>query len=311
MSNKIAIALITDSNYAMQISVVIASIIASKNDETIYDVNILSNGLLANDITKLQNMATNTVNINIIDVGFNYTKIPNNQKWSNTVFIKFDIPFILKEYDKVIYLDGDMIVNKDLSEMYNIDLNNNYAAVVPDVCQVLQKDNLKELDNYFCAGMIMFNTKKIREEYTLDSLIKYYLKNQNKFISLEQDAFNYLFGHNIIHLPIRYQYITLYDCFLKKNLINFYELSNVSEIKQENIAIFHYVTLNPWKFVNVPYRKLWDKYFKLSPYYKNLKRKMYNPINNLYRTIRYNYNFNEYQKKLYFNYYNAEQSYWR
>lgn len=300
-NNSIAIALITDKNYVMQVSVVIASIKANQRKNVLYDIFVLTDGLFPNDETKLKSMESEYTKINIINVGTSYKDIPNKQKWSNTVFIKFWIPYVIQNYDKVLYLDADAIINNDINDMYHIDLNNNYAGVVPDITQVLQDELLTELDNYFCAGVILFNTKKIREEYTLEQLIQYYVNNLEKFYSLEQDAFNYMFGHKVLHLHPKYQYIILYDFYLRKIFMKFYGLKNKKEISQENLAILHYVTLTPWKYWNTPYVKIWDKYYKQSPFYKPLKRKFYNPLFNVYRRIRYTYRFLKFNKDLYFN----------
>ena len=308
--NKLAVALITDANYVMQISVVISSIIANAKN-TQYDIFVLGSNLPDKDINILLSMSTDNVKVNIVDVGNKFRNITNKQKWSNTVFIKFDIPYLIPQYDKVLYLDGDMVVNQDLTELAELDLKDYYAAVVPDVTQVLQNELYPNIDNYFCAGMMLLNTKKIRETFSFEFLLNYYYENQEICYSLEQDVFNFLFGHNILHLPIKYQYIVLYDFYLKNNLKKFYEIKYSRELNSDNIAIFHYVSLNPWKFFNTPYVKLWDKYFKLSPYYKKLNRKFYNPFCNLYRRIRYNIRFKKFKNKRFFNYFNKSKSYWR
>ncbi len=303
-NNKIPIVLITDSNYAMQVSVVISSIIANKNDSTIYDIFILANNLIREDKEKLSTLSTQSVSVKIIDMNGKYTDLPNKAHWSNAVFLKFDIPNIVEEYDKIIYLDADIIVQKDLTDLYRVNLKDNYAAVVPDIAQVLKKESLlQDYFNYFCAGMILFNAKKIREENLVEKMLQCYMDNNEKFLSLEQDIFNYIFGKKIVHIHPKFQYITLYDNFLKKNLLKFYKLENKDELKKENLDILHYATMTPWKFSNIAYGEIWDKYYKLSPYYNpNLKRKKYNNLLNLYRLIRYNFRFCLFKKKLFFNY---------
>lgn len=304
INNKIPIVLITDSNYAMQVSVVISSIIANKNDSTIYDIFILANNLKKEDQEKLLTLSTNNTHIEIIDMNGKYTNLPNKTHWSNAIFLKFDISNIIKNYDKIIYLDADIIVQKDLTDLYNVNLKDNYAAVVPDIAQVLKKEEiLKDYFNYFCAGMILFNAKKIREENLVEKMLQCYLDNNEKFLSLEQDIFNYIFGKKIIHIHPKFQYITLYDNFFPKNLLNFYRLKNQNELKEENLVILHYATMRPWKYSNLAYGRIWDKYYKLSPYYNpNLKRKKYNHLLNLYRLIRYNLRFCLFKKNLFFNY---------
>lgn len=48
-------------------------------------------------------------------------------------FIKFEIGNILKDIDKVLYIDGDTLILKDLYNLYNIDISNVYCACVKDM----------------------------------------------------------------------------------------------------------------------------------------------------------------------------------
>ena len=302
MTKTCAIALIATPNYAMQISVVIASIIANKKNDYNYEYYIFTNKSKEYDLETTKKLEDNFNHINIIDLGDKYQDMPNDQRWSNLMFFKMDIPFVLSEYDRVLYLDGDMIVNNDISELFELDFEDNYAAVTPDITQVLQPEILPELDNYFNAGTILFNCKKIREDFSLDYFIQSYLNNRDRFLSLEQDVFNYNFNKKLLHLPINYNYIVLYDFYLKSNLTKFYHIEDKSIQKKENLKILHYVSMPCWKYFNLPYQNLWDKYYKLCPFYKPLKRKFYNPFFNVYRFVRYNYKFKKFKKKAKFNY---------
>lgn len=302
MNNEVVITLITDLNYAMQTSVVISSILANKDANTICRIFVLTKDFDDLNRTKLENMSLNNFYVKTIPLNNDFRNIENNTKWNNIIFDKFKIPFIFKDYDKVIFLDADTVINSDLLKLYNTNLGDNYLGVVQDITLVLQDKLYPIQDSYFNAGMILFNSKKIRNDYIQNDFVKFYLKNKEKCLCPEQDTFNYLFGHKIVHLPLKYQYIILYDYYLKNNLTKFYSIKNKKDIKEENITIFHYVTLNPWKYFNTPYVKLWDKYHKLSPYFKPLKRKFYNPLFNIYRRVRYNYRFFKFKKELFFNY---------
>ena len=56
---------------------------------------------------------------------------------STAVFFKFMIAKLLKE-DKVLYLDGDVIVTDNIADFYSTNLENYYAAVVSDF--VIEKE---------------------------------------------------------------------------------------------------------------------------------------------------------------------------
>ena len=302
INNIIPIAIVINNDYAMQASVVIASLISSKNTDTFYHVNIVADSIDENNSKKLLSMQTNNVKIDIIQLGTKYKDITNNTRWPNIIFYKFDVPFILNNYEKVILLDADTIVLKDLSELYNNKLQDNYAAVVPDITQVLKLDLIEELPNYFNIGMVLFNVKKIKEDFTLNDFINCYKANAFRFLSPEQDTLNYLFDKKIYHISPKFQYITLYENYLKHNFYNFYKQYKTRKISNDDIVILHFQQMRPWVYGNIPFGNLWRFYYRMSPYNEKLENKIYNPIFNLYRKIRYNYRYLIFRKKLFFNY---------
>ena len=50
------------------------------------------------------------------------------------------IPSIFPEYDKVIYLDSDIVVNCDIAELYNKDMGDNIIGAVKDMTINTNKD---------------------------------------------------------------------------------------------------------------------------------------------------------------------------
>ena len=74
--------------------------------------------------------------------------------------------------EKCLFLDGDIIVNSDLSELYCTDLEGVYLAGVKDCCiqhdmerQASYKDVLAipTMDNYINAGVLLMNLQLLRD----------------------------------------------------------------------------------------------------------------------------------------------------
>ena len=285
----IPIAIVINNSYAMQVSVVIASLIATKNKVTNYHINIITDNFNEENTNKILSMQTRDVKINIVQLGTKYENLTNNTRWPNIIFYKFEVPFLFKQYDKIILLDADTIVLQDLTELYNTNLNGTFAGVVNDITMILKDDSFtKTINHYFNVGMALFNTKRIREELSLENIISCYENNAKIFLSPEQDTLNYLFKDNLVFLHPKFQYITLYDNYLKSNLLKFYNLKKNSELNRNNITILHFAQMRPWLHFNLAYGDIWYRFYKQSPYYKKLKRGVYNPLLNLYRRLRNN-----------------------
>lgn len=83
---------------------------------------------------------------------------------------KFRIAEILKNLDKVLYVDGDVLFMKDISELYKTDIGDNYAVVTPEsfmVANIIPNSCRRIGINhsiYFNSGLMLINLKKFRED---------------------------------------------------------------------------------------------------------------------------------------------------
>lgn len=83
--------------------------------------------------------------------------------------------------EKILYLDIDMMIAKDLSELYNTDISEyEYAAVKEKYGSVFI------WPDYINAGMLLLNMNKIRETRLLEKA-RYLIKNK-KMLFADQDA---------------------------------------------------------------------------------------------------------------------------
>lgn len=285
---KINLCFITDDYYAMPTCVTISSILKSKKQSTICNVYILCKDVSENKKNKFLELDSESLFIKIIDMNgkedfSKYKKegIPATP----TAMYKFFIPEILKDLDKVLYLDGDIIVQKDLEELYNCDIGSNYIGAVKDTNGLdyhsLRNSNYK----YFNSGVMVMNLKKMRQDDMPQKLLEYRKNGYNKL--MDQDTFNFVLKGNVLLLPFEYntQMNTLSSELqgLKNyNVTNFKkywkisnEISNIREIYEE-ATILHYTTAKPWKFYDGYGNDLWLKNYINSPYGdENLYRESY------------------------------------
>ena len=83
--------------------------------------------------------------------------------------------------DKILYLDIDMMANKDIAELYNIDISNyEYAAVKEKYGSVFI------WPDYINAGMLLLNIKKIKQTGLLEKA-RHLIKTK-KMLFADQDA---------------------------------------------------------------------------------------------------------------------------
>lgn len=299
MSSKISLCFICDEYYVMPTAVAITSLIVNKNHDNFYGIYLVTNNLSDESITLFKNMETESVKIIIIktDKGKDFDKYKmENHHVTPSALIKFELPELLPdELEKVLYLDGDIIVQKDLSVLFNEDIENVYAGVIsntPAGAERLNKIFNVKYSSYFNTGVLLLNLKKMREEHISKLLIEYKYRNNHKDILMDQDTFNIVFKEKVIYLSFYYNfsYIAWFRHNIKQ-LAEHYGLKIVdSKYKWVPEAfIIHYSSARkPWKYFHYFAADIWFHYYLLSPF-KNvaLHRDLFDEEgNNKYKTVR-------------------------
>lgn len=283
MLDLVPVVFITDKNYIIATATAIQSLIDKKNEDTKYEVNIITNKVNKKDIELFKKLSSENVTINIIEYNGEdvdkYDKYGNVKYITGTDLLKFNIIDIFPNYDKVLYLDDDILINGDLSELFGTDLKNTYAGVVRGIDAELdiswrkshENDNLN-VEKYFNAGVMLLNLKKMRENnITTSKLYEIEIENKKDFINTDQDVFNYIFKENITWLPPKYNTMSyiIRDGLFKVQLINdlyYQNYKSLEELKNDAI-IFHFAGgKKPWLHKNSFMRKEWLSYFEKTPF---------------------------------------------
>ena len=190
----------------------------------------------------------------------NYYIIPsifeNFYKWrdSDTIYYKLLLPFMFPDHDRIIFLDGDTLIFKDISEMYELPFKENYVLGFPFHTPWII-DKLGINSKYYINGrVILLNMKKIRKNNMDINLLKYTAENYNNVLFLEQDTLNYIFYGKIGFLPLKYGTYLFgnIDDFKKYYLENFRVQLNLTELEKaiKDPSIVHLSCCNP---------KVWNK----------------------------------------------------
>lgn len=122
---------------------------------------------------------------------------PNyNNPWTHMVLLRVALTKLFPEYDRILSIDCDTIVVKDISELWTMDMGDNYIAVACE--RFIEHRN----PNYFNVGVMVQNLKLLRETRMDDRLID--AINSTKYRYPEQDAMIQFFEDKFIELPCEY-----------------------------------------------------------------------------------------------------------
>ncbi|RYY08226.1 MAG: glycosyltransferase family 8 protein, partial [Sphingobacteriaceae bacterium] len=155
-SKTISIVVTSDNHYCVMIAALIKSIeVNHKSGENI-ELIIIDDGISKRNKSKLQNSIDNNVT-KIKWVSSNAVipkniKIPADQSTlPHTIYMRLFAPNLVDERcKKLIYLDVDMILYDDISNLFNIDIGDNIIGAVQDY--ILTFDSSTGVPNYAELG---------------------------------------------------------------------------------------------------------------------------------------------------------------
>ena len=189
-------------------------------------------------------------------------------------FYRLLIGYILpKEVDKCIYLDVDVCVRKDLSELFNIKLEDNYIAGVVAAGYYFSENyhinrlNLSSIKQYINAGILLININKIRKDNITEKFIELSKKN---YESQDQDVLNVACYGKILTLPPKYNAMVYR---LQENnplLKDLYSEEDIIEANTDPLIIHYSNTNKPWKNIGIYMEKYWWDIAKKTPFINNL-----------------------------------------
>ncbi len=271
---EINICMITDNNYVIPTAVAITSAISHKKDTSVYHFYLLVNNISNFNRKQLEKLAGEQVVIDFIETDIaKYESIMVKTHVSQAAALKFDVPNIIG-CDRILYIDGDILVREDLEELFNVDMEDCLIAAVRDMGGEvkLHFNDLLGTENYFNSGVMLLDLAGLRRGDYPVKLEK--AKRENpQWKCMDQDAFNFVFKDRVKWLDVRYNaMIPQYRMhrFSQSEINRFYgvEYDDENEM-QSDAAIIHFAGesgTRPWKVVNGTFGDLWDAYYRQSPY---------------------------------------------
>ncbi|MBC8986441.1 glycosyltransferase family 8 protein [Pedobacter sp. N36a] len=262
MSKKISIILACDNHYVVLLAALLKSIEMNHHTEELVDVYLVDDQI--SKLSKQKLMASLTLDkMNIIWLKMEEI-IPEdvtlplvNNTYPLNTYIRLLIPyFIPKELNRIIFLDVDMIMLDDISNLWKMDIGDKVIGAVndgPDVKTIAEGiENYSELgldpnQKYFNAGMQVINIDKWR---ALDVTQKTFdaINNNKKYAGLGDQ-----YGLNIALIGNWFEIDGKWNCFSvctdpRPSLIHYFHRKPIYKTYAYNYKDEFFYYLNKTKF---------------------------------------------------------------
>lgn len=198
-----------------------------------------------NDFQKKINKWKHSVKLNFIQYhGDDIRKDISYNRYGMEAVLRLTILKVLPlNIDRVLWLDADIIVRKNIEKLYTYTDYGQYAVVCEDMFpkwekyELLSQLEMKITDKYFNSGVVLFYLNNIRTDFKENIFFQWMDKNLDKLKYPDQNALNVCLKNKLcwIKPEIYNLQMSRVDCSLRKSgMIN-------------KSKVFHYNTRKkPW-----------------------------------------------------------------
>ncbi|MDO4514434.1 MAG: glycosyltransferase family 8 protein [Lachnospiraceae bacterium] len=268
----------TNSAFIIPTSVMLYSACVCHPDTPI-DFYLAYHNLTAKDIDRLNTIVTSfpEKRMILLDVGDEFEKtVKAKEQYSHETYYRILAVNLLPDsVHRILYLDGDMLIRKNLQELYDTVLDATCPFVVCEDIHLDIRDyqyikdgiHMPRTSRYFNAGMLLMNIDYLRQMRSTGYIIDAFVREARIYTCPDQDILNILYADKVkfvpwtlYNLPPMHWNLDVNELLLGRIKYASYpelfnqpkEYINVTEQLKKHAYIIHYLgnLLKPWKYRN-------------------------------------------------------------
>jgi lipopolysaccharide biosynthesis glycosyltransferase len=266
--NVVPTLICTDAAYLQHSAVCLVSLLAN-NPEICFEIVIVTRPTELVDEEKLRRSLAGLPNYSLVFRQFSppagqllplnpqahYTIDTYSRLWVET--------FFGEDVDRVLYLDGDVVVVGGIAELWNSDLEGNLLATVdiPGSDRGVTRLSMHIEDGYFNAGVLLIDLDQWRKTGAMRRVLDYVNENPDRVL-YDQDALNACFFDRRLRLDYKWNATWPFFGGSMKLPIPPAEIKKV----RREARIIHFNGLSkPWSYLcDHPRRSEYGKYLKMT-----------------------------------------------
>lgn len=276
MQKTTPIVFLTDNDYVIPTAVAIQSLIDHWAGAKPLRIYVIVHEVCDDYRERLKQFCSEEVHLELIDSDWNSENLScyydKGSYVTATSMLKFCIPRLLPQDDKILYLDGDILVQKDLSPLTEYDISDYYVGAIEDLAAVksIKLHDIVGVKRYFNSGILLLNAKRFRDE-GLEKTMFEIGQEHPEYMCRDQSVFNKGFQEQVLWLSPEWNMMifNLRHANYSMILINtFYgtEYRDISEMEHKAALIHLTNKYKPWTFINAYRSKEWFALFRHTPF---------------------------------------------
>lgn len=291
--NNIPVFFGCDDKFLPHALTAIASLMTHANPRNNYDLFIVQAGIprgrmdaATEWIRRYPNARLRFVDIDPMVEEFGRRYFITTREYSIAVFFRIFAPRIFERYDKVIYLDSDLVLFVDVSELFGIDLEGNEVGACHDYvsehqCKVnpsVREFWRRELDmepggSYFCSSELVMDLKQMRENGSMAAMLEKIRHIRGSKLP-DQDVMNATMKNRVKFIGDEWNCMDwMYDREEEASGFRLLDAKGLAMVRaaRDNAKVLHFAEKKPWTLDYIGKNgDLYWKYAAETPFYGDL-----------------------------------------
>jgi len=275
-----------DDNYAKYFSCALQSLIENSTPGRKYDIVIFESDVRPENKDVIMGMAPENFSIRFFDVNetvkeiFGSIEFKVRSYWNVATYYKCFIPILMHDYERVLFLDSDMIFNDNIDGLFDMDFEGKSVIGIADSMAFIMEKYMKKRAEkiislgikdptvYFNGGVVHFAANRIDAGWYYDRMVD--ILANNDLLYQDQDLLNIIFFDDHKIASCRYDYqIVIGKEYLRRIENEAYREDY--KAAGEHPIIIHYVgAQKPWINRHWPKADIFWDYAERTPYYDEL-----------------------------------------
>lgn len=265
-NDEITLMMVCDNHLIVMLAVLLKSIEKNHCSSEVITVYIINDRINRRNIQKIEETVSATA-IRIVwktmrDVLPRGMKLPlHKTSLPKSIYARLFIHRVVPaSVSKIIYLDSDMLLLKDISELWKIPMGDYVIGAVQDKMQVVssrwgaiknyQALGLAPDTKYFNAGLLLINLEKWRHMNAAEAIIDIINKNIDDVTFTDQYGLNVLFANSWLELESHWNSYSM-DEMEDPSLIHFIGVKPIYKTYHYNYSYYQkfydIVQETPWR----------------------------------------------------------------
>ncbi len=288
-SRVVPIVLAADDNYVPMLTTTILSILQNAAKDRFYDIVVFEKDIPPRRKDEIVRFFSNFPNAsirfhNVWRQVTEYHLATSNDHISIETYYRFLIQDVLPGYDKVVYLDSDLVVTGDVAQLFDTDVEGMLLAATDDIDFVgsvcgadparaaYTRDVLKLVNPYayFQAGVLVLNTAELRRLHTVGEWLE--IAARGGFIYDDQDILNAECQGRVVRLEPEWN--VTHNCDGRvENVYSFAPAAmfDAYQDARNHPQVIHYAGYEkPWTWLRCEFAQVYWTYARQIPFYEEL-----------------------------------------